>query len=87
VIANALLPWALTWSEVDPARHGFDASEAYPIALRLIPQTKPSDHAWMQAITEAFVAQYGKWACGMELFVEGWTELLMVLPKPLIFHA
>ncbi len=62
--ASTLFPWALTWSDVDPLTHAFDASNAYTIALGLIPSTKPSDHAWMQSITQAFVSHYGRWACG-----------------------
>ncbi len=36
--SNMLFPGALTWAEVDPAQHPFDASEAYSIAIALIPK-------------------------------------------------
>jgi hypothetical protein len=60
---STLFPWELTWADVDPSQHPFDPSDAHLIALPHLPSSPPADHAWMQSVTQAFVAQYGQWAC------------------------
>ena len=43
----SLAPWALTWDEVDPSRHSFDAASASGVIRKLAPAsavpTRPSD--------------------------------------------
>jgi hypothetical protein len=37
VDAKLIYTWTLTWAEVDPARHGFDAAKAEEVVLSLLP--------------------------------------------------
>ena len=71
--AHLLLPSSLAWGEVDPAQHAFQPSEAYSIAIALIPQERAvgneasavgMEDSWEESITKALVERYGRWACG-----------------------
>ena len=61
-------PHSLTWGDVDPALHEFDAAGVLALVRHLIPQPAKSgssrDVAWAGAITLALVDRFGPWAGG-----------------------
>ncbi|MBY0547044.1 MAG: hypothetical protein K2W95_07105 [Candidatus Obscuribacterales bacterium] len=58
----------LSWVQVDPSRHAFDAKHTYGIAYKHIPETPPGDflvlNTWQTSITKDLVEIYGDWARG-----------------------
>ncbi|MGC4094093.1 MAG: hypothetical protein QM756_40525 [Polyangiaceae bacterium] len=70
-----LMPFTLTWAEVDPKEHAFDAADVVqlvrpliPVGHRVLGRAKANrfahDDAWEDAITQALVERFGRWACG-----------------------
>ena len=70
-------PRSLSWAEVDPARHPFDAALAYDVVCALARPVPAAPHwvgrrlvgrrsgeRWRDALSHALVERYGRWACG-----------------------
>ncbi|MEV0394981.1 Fic family protein [Polymorphospora rubra] len=70
-------PRLLSWADVDPARHPFDADEALHVVRSLAPPVPPPlvwagyelvgrDEAdrWRETVTHALATRYGRWARG-----------------------
>ncbi|OIV36840.1 cell filamentation protein Fic [Mangrovactinospora gilvigrisea] len=65
-------PWPLSWDEVDPARHPFDAASAAETVRGLGPARRVTRSAeicdagalWADAMSHALVERYGRWAAG-----------------------
>ncbi|MGY0004036.1 hypothetical protein [Micromonospora sp. I033] len=71
-----ILPWSLTWVEVDPERHPFDPATA-PDVIRSLPPADavpaPAERTalryeagdeWADAMSFAILHRYGRWATG-----------------------
>ncbi|MGI5241709.1 hypothetical protein [Dactylosporangium sp. CA-139066] len=62
--------WTLTWPEVDPDRHPFDAAAAPAVVRALAPaaafpgRDATARRAWADAMGSAIVGHYGRWASG-----------------------
>jgi hypothetical protein len=60
----------LTWAEVAPRRHAFDARSAPAVVRKLAPASaaswaaRRSDDAWADAMARAVVERFGRWAGG-----------------------
>src|SRR5262249_36492722 len=81
---KTLYPWTLTWAEVDPAQHPFDADGVFEVVASLPPATNvPSyppppeyrgnfiwdtAYPWAEAMSAGLIDHYGRWAGGW-----GWT--------------
>jgi hypothetical protein len=72
---DMMLPYCLSWEEVDPVRHEFDPGPALRIAADVLargwpggdPRTldgRPDFENLMNEVTRALAAHYGLWACG-----------------------
>ncbi|WP_405937205.1 hypothetical protein OG338_11360 [Streptomyces sp. NBC_00726] len=69
---SELLPRALTWADVDPARHPFEmddtaAEDLADLVAPLLPSTEAArEDRWrsLDLVTELLVGRYGRWACG-----------------------
>jgi hypothetical protein len=72
-----ITPYLLQWSDVDPARHPFDADEARAVVWSVASPVPPRPvrdgsrmvgeeeaHRWRRAVSHALVERYGRWACG-----------------------
>lgn len=66
-----LLPWTLTWTEVDPATHPFDPAAVRAVVGSLDPagalSTTGRDFdglGWTEAITRSLGGYYGRWVVG-----------------------
>ncbi|GAB2962012.1 hypothetical protein GCM10027280_58660 [Micromonospora polyrhachis] len=74
---QSVSPSRLTWPEVDPARHPFDATAAYDV-VRAVAAPAPASPRWVDArlvgedeaerwraaVSHALVDRYGRWAGG-----------------------
>jgi len=69
-VTRALYPFDLTWAEVDPAKHRFDAATAERVVAKLPPARRvphgkdDAATAWCDAMTRELVERYGRWAVG-----------------------
>ncbi|MBM7772010.1 hypothetical protein JOD54_002214 [Actinokineospora baliensis] len=72
-------PWVLTWDEVDPGRHPFDAGPVRDVVRELAPAvpapltaeeeaaldwSEDPGSRWTDAMTASLVDRYGSWAVG-----------------------
>ena len=70
-------PVRLSWADVDPARHPFDAGGALGVVRAVAPPVPPRPRwtpsgqvgrgdaeRWRNAVSHALVDRYGRWACG-----------------------
>ena len=60
-------PWLLTWDEVDPRRHPFDADGAAEVVAELggtVPARPAPAQPWVNDLTERLAGRYGQWALG-----------------------
>ncbi|MFE3542386.1 hypothetical protein ACFXK0_05380 [Nocardia sp. NPDC059177] len=78
-----MLPWTLTWDEVDPARHPFDTSAVAGTVRSLAPATAVPARAsgtvewddeageqWADAMSQAVIERFGRWAVGWRWAVD-----------------
>ena len=67
----------MSWDEVDPACHPFDAAQAHDVVRSLAPPVpaaprwigshlagRDRGERWRDAVSHALVDRYGRWACG-----------------------
>jgi hypothetical protein len=68
-----LLPYGLTWDDVDPARHPFEPAAVPGVVRALEPAARVAEHRplsfeaagrWTGDMTRALVEHYGSWAAG-----------------------
>ncbi|MFE6857547.1 hypothetical protein [Nocardia sp. NPDC057668] len=57
-------PGALSWADVDPATHEFDADEAAGVIGALPPPDSADPERWVVSVSEAVGERYGVWAYG-----------------------
>lgn len=69
---NELLPYALTWAEVDPRRFPFDAAPVRAVVAGLAPAASvpgrgridEAGEQWTQEMARALAEHYGRWTLG-----------------------
>ncbi|MGW4946222.1 hypothetical protein ACWEOZ_32090 [Actinoplanes sp. NPDC004185] len=74
---QTISPRLLSWADVDPARHPFDAGEALGAVRAVAPPVPPRPRwtpsgqlgreeaeRWRNAVSHTLVDRYGRWACG-----------------------
>ncbi|MEA5365503.1 hypothetical protein VA596_38675 [Amycolatopsis sp., V23-08] len=62
-MTEAVLPVDLSWDDVDPRRHPFDAGAALDAIKALLPAARV-DAAWVDELAQAMTGHFGSWAAG-----------------------
>ncbi|MFJ1761487.1 hypothetical protein ACIOD2_14285 [Amycolatopsis sp. NPDC088138] len=64
-MTEAVLPVDLSWDDVDPRRHPFDAGTALDAIKALPPAARvPEGAAWADELAQAITGHFGSWASG-----------------------
>jgi hypothetical protein len=69
-MTEAVLPMDLSWDDVDPRRHPFDAGSALDAIKALAPAARvptvddPDATAWVDELAQAVTGHFGSWASG-----------------------